>query len=87
MGLGSGYHRDLQLTKKPFLYGTHLVKDTLTLLIEVLPALQVHTEALTAAMSKELFATDEVYKHVVAGVPFREAYLKVKEEFFKKEEK
>jgi len=86
MGLGSGYHRDLQLTKKPFLYGIHLVKDTLQLLLEVTPSIRVHKEKLAVAMSKELYATDEVYKQVVAGVPFREAYLKVKEELFKTEE-
>jgi len=84
MGLGSGYHRDLQQTKKPFLCGIQLVKDTIQLLLEVLPAIKVNEENLSAAMSKELYATDEVYKKVVAGVPFREAYLKVKEEFFKK---
>ena len=83
-GLGSGYHRDLQLTKKPFVEGVELCELTLQLLIEVIPNLEANKENLEAAMTEELFVTDKVYEKVAAGQPFREAYLETKKEFFKK---
>lgn len=82
LGLGCGYHRDLQLTKKPFVQGVNLVKETVQLLITILPELMVNEEALQSSMSPHLFATDEVYKLVATGVPFRQAYQEVKERFF-----
>lgn len=77
-GLGSGYHRDLQLTKKPTLEAISLCSATLKLLAAVLPELIVRTETLQKAMTKELFATEAVYQKVAAGMPFRDAYLEVK---------
>ncbi|KAL6067755.1 Argininosuccinate lyase [Balamuthia mandrillaris] len=82
LGLGSGYHRDLQLTKKPFVEGVELCTSTLELLLDVVPALRVNKERLRGAMTKDLYLTDEVYKRVASGVPFREAYQLVKNEFF-----
>lgn len=82
--LGSGYHRDLQLTKKPFLDGIEMAELTLKLMIEVIPAIKSNKENLEKAMTKELFVTDEVYKKVAQGQPFREAYLETKKEFFQR---
>jgi len=78
VGLGCGYHRDLQLTKKAFVEAAELAMRTLRLLEASLPELRVHKERLSAAMTKELFVTDEVYKRVAAGELFRDAYLDVK---------
>lgn len=83
MGLGSGYHRDLGLTKTPFVQAIDLIQSTLDLLIEVVPKLQIKEKVLKEAMTKELFVTDEVYKKVAKGEAFRDAYLEVKENFFK----
>merc|ERR1712166_252352 len=62
-GLGSGYHRDFQVTKKAFVEAVDVAMQTLGLL--------------EAAMTKELFVTDDVYKRVAAGELFRDAYLSV----------
>merc|ERR1712196_357574 len=67
VGLGSGYHRDLQVTKKAFVEAVELAMDTLRLLDACLPNLRVHQDRLQGAMTKELFVTDDVYKRVAAG--------------------
>merc|ERR1719482_1351605 len=81
VGLGSGYHRDLQLTKKAFVEAAELALQTLRLLEACIPELRVHQERLKSAMTKELFVTDEVYKRVAAGELFRDAYLDVKKAY------
>merc|ERR1712178_77041 len=62
VGLGSGYHRDLQVTKKAFVEAVELAMDTLRLLEACVPELRVNQEQLKAAMTRELFVTDDVYK-------------------------
>jgi argininosuccinate lyase len=84
VGLGSGYHRDFQVTKKAFVEAVDLAMQTLSLLEACLPELKVNQELLKAAMTKELFVTDEVYKRVAGGELFRDAYLTVKQEFHSK---
>merc|ERR1711972_1266818 len=86
VGLGSGYHRDLQCTKKAFVEACELCTSTLELLLAIVPQLSVNEEKLSAAMTEDLFVTDEVYKRVAAGVPFREAYASAKAEFFNRKE-
>merc|ERR1712196_726186 len=81
MGLSSGYHRDFQVTKKSFVDAVELAMQTLGLLEACVPELQVKQEQLKAAMIPELYVTDEVYKRVAAGEPFRDAYLAVKREW------
>lgn len=73
----SGYHRDLQLTKKPLMSGltkTHLALRVAAL---VITGLKVNTEKCRAALTPELFATTKVYELVKDGIPFREAYRMV----------
>ena len=53
-------------------------------MLEAVPALKVCERNLQAAMTEDLFVTDEVYKRVAAGAPFREAYASAKEDFFKR---
>jgi argininosuccinate lyase len=79
-GLGSGYHRDLQNTKPCIVRGIQLCTQTLELLLATVPHIQVLEPALRAAMSDELFATDRVYALVNQGMPFRDAYLQIKDE-------
>jgi len=81
VGLGSGYHRDLQVTKKAFVEAVELAMDTLRLLEASIPELVVHKERLQEAMTQELYVTDEVYKRVAAGELFRDAYLDVKKSY------
>jgi argininosuccinate lyase len=83
--IGGGYQRDLALTKGPFLRGTGITAATVGLLVQAVSELQVHEDALKAAMTDDLYATEKVYDLVAQGVPFRDAYKQVKEELFPKE--
>jgi argininosuccinate lyase len=82
--LGSGYHRDLQLTKKALICAFDVLLECLSVLELAVPAIAVHTEKLEAAMGEELYVTEKVYERVANGESFRDAYGKVKAEFFAK---
>merc|ERR1711907_911283 len=82
--LGSGYHRDLQLTKKALVCAFDVLLETLAVLELAVPAIAVHTANLEAAMGEELYVTEKVYERVANGESFRDAYGKVKAEFFAK---
>eukprot|EP00928_Gymnodinium_smaydae_P061471 TRINITY_DN45534_c0_g1_i1.p1 TRINITY_DN45534_c0_g1~~TRINITY_DN45534_c0_g1_i1.p1 ORF type:complete len:439 (+),score=102.30 TRINITY_DN45534_c0_g1_i1:67-1317(+) len=84
VGLGSGYHRDLQCTKKAFVEATTVATTTLEVLLEAIPALTVREDKLRSAMTEDLYVTDEVYRKVAKGIPFREAYALAKAEFFER---
>lgn len=76
--IGSGYQRDLQLTKKPFVEWINLCFLTMQLLIVIVDSLVVHYDKLENAMTKDLYATNEAYELVKKGMSFREAYKQVK---------
>ena len=78
--IGSGFQRDLQLTKQPFIAGMELIIKTLEVLEKALSNLKVDSQRLQQAMTEDLYVTDKVYELVKKGVPFREAYQKVKKE-------
>jgi argininosuccinate lyase len=82
--LGSGYHRDLQLTKKPFILGTNLCKDTLKLMIEVISSIKINKSNLKKSMTEDLFVTEKVYELVKKGKSFREAYVEIKDKWQRK---
>jgi argininosuccinate lyase len=73
-GLGAGYHRDLQLTKEPFLRGMVGAIDSLKTLRPVLDSLEIDVERCRAAILPATAATDAIYQQVARGVAFREAY-------------
>ena len=75
--LPSGYHRDLQLIKGPLFRGFDVTLVMLEVTAHVMSGLQVNASQCAAAMSPELFATEEAYRLVRDGVPFREAYRRV----------
>lgn len=77
-GLRSGYSRDLQETKKVLIQGLDETSDSLKVLAPLISGLQVNEEELMKSFSGEVFATDKVFDLVGDGVPFREAYRKVK---------
>lgn len=81
-GMNSNYHRDLQLTKLPFIEAIKLCETTLALLIEIVPQIEIHTDKLAEAMTPDIFATDEVYKLVQKGATFRDAYRTVKDNIY-----
>jgi argininosuccinate lyase len=72
----SGYHRDFQLTKEPMINSLSITKESLDAMKVVFENLKVDPEKCKKAMTKELFATKEMYKLVENGIPFRDAYKK-----------
>ena len=72
--LASGYHRDLQLTKEPFLEGMQTCLDVLASMMPVLQTLEVDADACRSAMQRSIGATDVVFSRVAGGEPFRTAY-------------
>ena len=80
--LPSGYNRDFQLTKQPFMDAIELTKSCLWISCRVLAVLEVNKEKCEAAAgSKELYATEEAYKLVKQGMSFRDAYREVGKKF------
>ncbi|MCK5266570.1 MAG: argininosuccinate lyase [Spirochaetes bacterium] len=75
----SGYSRDLQETKKPVIEAFNITRDSLEIMTALFSGLTINRENALKAMSDDLFATDAVFKLVEDGIPFREAYRKVKD--------
>lgn len=80
LNLCSGYHRDFQLGKKAILESAQSVRDMLAIAQAMVEHLTPNTEKMKAACTPELYATEKVNTLVLQGVPFREAYGRVKEE-------
>ncbi|HNV68076.1 MAG TPA: argininosuccinate lyase [Candidatus Ozemobacteraceae bacterium] len=77
----SGYHRDLQWTKRPLLESFATTIDSLTVMLAVIDGLEVDEARCREAMTGELYATERACDLVRQGVPFREAYRRVAEEY------
>ncbi len=75
--LTSGYHRDLQLTKEPFLEGLKLALEMFQATRTALDNLEVNASRCRSAMVKSIGATDIVYGRVAEGEAFRTAYQAV----------
>ncbi|HEX2252580.1 MAG TPA: lyase family protein [Thermoanaerobaculia bacterium] len=75
--LASGYHRDLQLTKAPFVEGLADARDLVLATAAALDGTSVDVERCRALTGRAIGATDEVYRRVAEGVPFRDAYREV----------
>lgn len=82
LGIGGGYQRDLQLTKRPFINAVEICKQTLDLLTVMVPKIIVNKDKLDEAMTDDLFVTNKVYDLVNNGMSFRDAYIKVKQQYF-----
>ena len=79
-GLISGYNRDQQEIKKPLMDGLDTTESCLEIISPLIEGLRVNEEKLYDSFEEEVLATDKVFKLVERGVPFREAYRRVKEE-------
>ncbi len=75
--LPSGYNRDFQETKSPFMIGITITHDSLEVFARVINQMKVHPEACAQAFTPEVFATDAALQLLKQGVPFREAYKKI----------
>jgi argininosuccinate lyase len=76
--LPSGYNRDLQETKEPFLEGMATTRASLQIMASLVESLEVDRATLSAGFTPEVFATDRALELVAEGVPFRVAYDRVK---------
>lgn len=72
----SGYNRDLQLTKKTTIKGLKSAKDSLEVMKLVIYKLKVNEEKCKKAMTKELYATEEMYNLIEKGITLRDVIKK-----------
>ena len=79
--LTSGYQRDLQLMKEPVFKAFDLTEKCLTVMTAAIPKLSIDERACAAAMSDELHATEEAYRLVQEGMPFRDAYKQIAKKY------
>lgn len=78
LGLHSGYSRDLQDTKPLVIDGVELTRQALAVVAEAAPGLEPVEERILAALTPDLYATDEAYRLVrEEGMAFRDAYVQV----------
>jgi len=78
--LTSGYNRDGQDSKKPLIESLEITLQSLKVLTTLLQNLKPNGQALKDAMTPELYQTEKAFELVKQGVPFREAYIKIKEQ-------
>jgi len=74
----SGYHRDYQPVKKHAMQGLDEINAMIDMTRLLVDDLEPNREALISACSSELFAADRANELVKQGMPFRDAYHKVK---------
>ena len=77
--LPSGYNRDAQLGKGPLFAALDAALSSLRIMTTVTAGLKFVPE--NCVLPPELFATEEAYRLVKQGLPFRDAYRKVAEKF------
>jgi argininosuccinate lyase len=79
----SGYNRDIQLCKKSVFESIEILNDSLDITYLLFSKLSVNKDECKKAMVDELYATKKAYDLVLKGVPFRDAYKIVGNEFNK----
>lgn len=75
--LPSGYNRDFQETKEPFIRGAQLVIESLSIMELTISKLLVNEDKLRAGFTPEIYATDKALDYVLEGMSFRDAYKMV----------
>ncbi len=74
----SGYQRDLQETKEPYLRGMATARASLRIMTPLVRGVRLRPERLRRAFSPDVFATDRALELVAGGMPFRDAYHTVR---------
>ena len=77
-GLPGGYNRDMQETKELLLDGFEIAASSLQVMTIVVETLDVNAEALVGGFTPDVFATDRALELVAGGLPFRDAYDRVR---------
>jgi argininosuccinate lyase len=75
----SGYNKDYQETKRCLIQSFELIQNMLKVTGIVVNSIEPDEERLIAAHKPEIYATDEAYKLVLEGMPFRDAYRQIGE--------
>lgn len=75
--LPSGYNRDFQAAKEPFIKGNRMALTILRVMDLTINKLHVNEEKLIAGFTPDIHATDAALEMVAAGSTFREAYKEV----------
>jgi len=75
--LPTGYNRDFQEVKEPFINGIKLALQCVRIMQLTVSKLVVNTDNLEKAFTPEIFATDVALKMVLSGKSFRDAYRDV----------
>jgi argininosuccinate lyase len=73
----SGYNRDFQYTKGPFMRSCESGLACVRVMDLTVRSLVVNKDALRAGFTSEIFAADRALELVAEGMPFRDAYRKV----------
>ena len=79
ISLPSGYHRDFQLTKRSLIHSLHAVSKSLSLLPSLIKSIKVNKARANDFVDDDMIMTDQAYDLVQSGVPFRDAYMMVKD--------
>lgn len=82
ISLPSGYHRDLQLTKRSLIHSLTSTYKSLYLLPELIRSIKVDKKRSVDLIDQDMLMTDQVNDLVASGMPFREAYQKIKKSKF-----
>jgi argininosuccinate lyase len=77
--LPSGYNRDLQETKGPLIEGLDTTIASLRIMVPLVANIKVNRPSLLEGFRPEVFAADHALFLAGRGMPFRDAYLHVKE--------
>jgi len=75
--LPSGYFRDLQILKETFIPVFQELRDCIEMTAYIVGKIEVNKHILDDAKYDLIFSVEEVNRLVLAGMPFRDAYLKV----------
>lgn len=76
-----GYHRDFQLFKEAIMEAFEVVIASMDIVDHVINGLEVNVDVCEKHIDEEVCATEKVYELVAKGMPFRDAYRTISEEF------
>lgn len=80
--LPSGYHRDMQILKEILMPAFDQINECLDIAALMLANIQVKPDLLADKKYDPIFSVERVNELVMQGLPFRDAYLQVKDEVF-----
>lgn len=78
--LTSGYHRDFQELKGPFISAIELSLDNLEVAAFMLPYMQINGKAVDNPMYDAMYTVESLHKKVQDGTPFRTAYRELSQQ-------